>query len=119
MIDLTKKEPVYDPQELERLLVLRQNAGDVDGMVALFEPDAVIDCGGGQLVRGTAAIRSLYLEGIAAGRKFAMGEQRPVLICGDLAMTSTRLPDGDVTTEVARRQDDGSWLWVIDRYSVT
>ncbi len=34
-------------------------------------------------------------------------------------MTSTRLPDGDVTTEIARRQDDGSWLWVIDRYSVS
>jgi hypothetical protein len=24
-----------------------------------------------------------------------------------------------VTSEVARRQDDGTWLWVIDRYSVT
>ena len=118
MNDLTTRAPVFDPQELERLLVARQNAGDVDGMTALFEPEAVIDCGGGRLVRGREAIRSLYVEGIAAGRKFAMGEQRPALICGDLAMTSTRLPDGDVTTEVARRQADGSWLWMIDRYSV-
>lgn len=119
MNDLTTRAPVFDHQELERLLVARQNTGDVDGMTALFEPDAVIDCGGGRLVRGREAIRSLYVEGVAAGRKFAMGEQRPALICGDLAMTSTRLPDGDVTTEVARRQADGSWLWVIDRYSVT
>ena len=36
----------------------------------------------------------------------------------DLALTSTRLPDGTVTSEVARRQSDGTWLWVIDRYSV-
>jgi ketosteroid isomerase-like protein len=115
--------PVLDPQELERLLIVRQHAGDVDGMVALFEPDAVIDCGGGQFVRGHAAIRAFYAEIVAAGRKFGKGEQRPALICGDLALTSTRLPptrltDGDITSEVARRQADGSWLWVIDRYSV-
>jgi len=33
----------HDPQELERILVARENGGDVDGMVALFEPQAVID----------------------------------------------------------------------------
>jgi hypothetical protein len=119
MNDRTKTEPVYNPQDLERLLVSRQNAGDVDGVTALFEPDAVIDCGGGRLVRGREAIRNFYVEIIAAGRKFEFGEQRPALICGDLALTSTRLPDGDVTTEVARLQADGSWLWVIDRYSVS
>ena len=119
MNDPTSHEPVYDPQDLERLLVSRQNAGDVDGMTALFEPDAVIDCGGGRFVRGREAIRSFYVELVASGRKFAMGEQRPALICGDLAHTSTRMPNGDTTTEVARRQADGSWLWVIDCYSVT
>jgi hypothetical protein len=118
MSDPTRRDPVFDPQDLERLLVSRQNAGDVDGMTALFEPDAVIDCGGGRLVRGREAIRALYVEIVAAGRKFAFGKQRPALICGDLALTSTRLPDGDITSEVARRQSDGSWLWVIDRYSV-
>jgi len=41
-----------------------------------------------------------------------------VAINGDLALTSTRLPDGTVTSEIARRQSDGTWLWVIDRYSV-
>ncbi len=119
MNDRNGRESVHDPQDLERLLVSRQNAGDVDGMTALFEPNAVIDCGGGRLIRGKEAIRAFYVEIVAAGRKFAMGQQRPALICGDLALTSTRLPDGDVTSEVARRQSNGSWLWVIDRYSVT
>lgn len=119
MNDLTKRGPVYDPQDLERLLVSRENAGDIDGMTALYEPDAAIDCGGGRLVQGREAIRKFFIELVAAGRKFDLGDQRPALICGDLALTSTRLPDGDVTTEIARRQDDGTWLWVIDRYSVT
>jgi len=118
MNDHVNKEPVRDPQDLEPLLISRQHQGDVDGMTALFEEDAVIDCGDGRFIRGREAIRAYYVEVVAAGRKFAVGEQRPALICGDLALTSTRLPDGQVTSEVARRQADGTWLWVIDRYSV-
>jgi ketosteroid isomerase-like protein len=114
-----ERKSVHDPQLLEPLLVSRQHAGDIEGMTALFEPDAVIDCGDGRLLRGREAIRSYYAEIAASGRKFAVGEQRPALVCGDLAPTSTRLPDGDVTSEVARRQADGSWLWAIDRYSVS
>jgi hypothetical protein len=127
MNDLTQREPIYDPQELERLLVSRENAGDVDGMTALFEPDAVIELNDGmndgQLLRGTEEIHEFFAKlqatGIGPeGRRFRLGEQRPALICGDLALTSTRSIDGDITSEVARRQADGTWLWVIDRYSV-
>lgn len=118
MPDGASREPARDPQDLERMLVARQWAGDVEGMVGLFEPQAVVDVGGGQLVRGKEAIREFFAEAVASGRKFQIGEQRPALICGDLALTSTRLPDGSVTSEVARRQGDGTWLWVIDRYVV-
>ena len=118
MTDKAKHEPARDPQDLERMLVARQRIGDVEGMLALFEPEAVIDAGDGRVTRGTAAIRALYVEMVASGRKFAMGEQRPALINGELAMTSTRSSDGSVTSEVARRQSDGTWLWVIDKYSV-
>lgn len=127
MSDLNKYEPIYDPQELERLLVARENAGDVEGMTALFEPEAVIELNDGmndgQLLRGKKAIREFFkklqVTGLGPeGRRFRLGEQRPALICGDMALTSTRSIDGDITSEVARRQPDGSWLWVIDRYSV-
>ncbi len=123
MNDPAARAPARDPQELEQLLVARENAGDVDGMTALFEPDAVIDCGAGQFIRGTAAIHAFFTKLQVTGfgpekRKFQMGEQRPALICGELAMTSTRSSSGAITTEVARRQKDGTWLWVIDRFSV-
>ena len=124
MSDPTTQEPITDPQELERLLVARENAGDVDGMTALFALDAVIDLGDGRMVRGKEAIHEFFTKlqvtGLGPeGRRFKLGDQRPALICGDLAVTSTRSRDGNVTTEVARRQDDGTWLWVIDRFSVT
>jgi ketosteroid isomerase-like protein len=118
MADEENREPARDPQDLERLLVARQRAGDVEGMVALFEPDAIVDCGDGRLLRGRDAMREYYAGLVAAGRKFALGEQQPAMINGDLALTSTRLPDGSVTAEVARRQHDGTWLWVIDQYCI-
>jgi ketosteroid isomerase-like protein len=111
-------EPARDPQDLEQLLVSRQRAGDVDGMVALYEPEAVLDCGDGRLKLGREAIRAFYARLVATGRKFEFGDQRPAIVNGDLALTSTRCPDGSVTAEVARRQGDGTWLWVIDQFSI-
>lgn len=113
-----RAKPAQDPQDLEPLLVSRQRAGDVDGMVALYERDAVIDHGAGALAVGTAAIRKVFAGMVATGRKFESGEQQAAVVSGDLALTSTRLPDGTVTAEVARRQSDGTWLWVIDRFSI-
>lgn len=118
MSEIEIHERALDPQDLERLLIERQWEGDIDGMAALYEPDAVLDDGGGTLTVGQEAIRALFADITAAGRKFALGNQRPALISGDLALTSTRLPDGSVTAEVARRQSDGAWLWVIDKYSI-
>jgi len=112
------REPARHPQDLERLLIDRQWAGDVDGMVALFEPGAVIHQGDGEPTVGTDAIRKLFAGFVASGRKFQRGAQQSPVINGDLALTSTRLPDGAVTAEVARRQPDGAWLWAIDRFSI-
>jgi ketosteroid isomerase-like protein len=119
MSEQTNRRLAYDPQDLERLLVSRENVGDVDGMAALYEPQALLDCGGGQLMHGREAIRKFYDDVVATGRTFELGEQRAAMVCGDLALTSTRLPDGTVTAEIARRQSDGRWLWVIDQFSIS
>jgi ketosteroid isomerase-like protein len=118
MGDEVGREPARDPQDLERLLVSRERAGDIDGMAALYEPHAVLDCGDGRLMLGREAIRAFYAGLVATGRKFDFGDQRPAIISGDLALTSTCLPDGSVTAEVARRQGDGTWLWVIDQFFI-
>jgi ketosteroid isomerase-like protein len=114
----TEREPARDPQDLERFLVARQQAGDIEGMVALFDRDAVIHADDGRVVRGHDEMRTYYRELAAGGRVFVMGEQQPALVNGDLALTSTRSRDGSVTAEVARRQPDGTWLWVIDQYEI-
>jgi ketosteroid isomerase-like protein len=103
------------PEDLSRYIVERLNAGDVEGLVALYEPDAVLALPGGRVAQGTEQIRQAYASLVASAPVFAPGRQQPTLRNGDLALTSVRLPDGGVTVEVARRQDDGTWLWVIDQ----
>jgi ketosteroid isomerase-like protein len=109
------REPALDPQQLAQMLVSRQRAGDADGMAALYESHAVLDCGNGRLAQGREEIRAFYAEIIATGRKFELGDQRTALVSGELALTSVRLPNGRVTMEIARRQPDGTWLWVVDQ----
>jgi ketosteroid isomerase-like protein len=109
-----------EPEDLSRLFVERANAGDVDGLVALYERDAVLATPDGGAVRGEAEIRRFYAALTASAPRFAPGAQHPALRAGELALTSTRLPGGAAATaEVARRQPDGTWRWVLDRPNVT
>jgi ketosteroid isomerase-like protein len=118
MDDDVQRERASQPEELSRLIVERLNAGDVDGLVALYEPEAVLALPGGQVASGAREIRETY-ERLAAGKpNFAPGTQRQTLRCAELALTSSRLANGVITAEVARRQPDGTWLWVLDEPDV-
>ncbi len=72
---------------------------------------------GGDLVQGAAAIRGMYEALLADPPQFA-GDVRPALRWGDLALTSTRFRGG-ATAEIARRESDGTWLWVADQPNIT
>jgi ketosteroid isomerase-like protein len=113
------REAAREPEDLSRLFVERANARDVEGLVALYEPGAVLATPDGEAARGEAEIRRFYTALTASAPRFAPGAQHPALRVGELALTSTRLPGGGATAEVARRQPDGTWRWVLDRPNVT
>jgi hypothetical protein len=104
--------PAREPEDLGRFFVERANAGDVEGLVALYEPDAALATGSG-LARGTEQIRQALTQ-FVAGRPVLTGQSQPALRNGALALTSTRFPGG-ATAEIARQQSDGSWLWIVDQ----
>lgn len=112
-----ERERAAQPEDLGRFFIERANAGDVDGLVALYESDAVLAFPPGQVTTGSQAIRQVF-EQMVAGKPTLGGEPQPTLRNGDLALTSMRLPGGGVTVEVARRQQDGTWLWVIDQPNI-
>ena len=55
------------PEDLGTFFIERANAGDVDGLVALYEPGAVLAFPPGQLATGHEEIRAVY-TGLLAGR---------------------------------------------------
>lgn len=111
-------EPAKEPNDLERFFVERTNAGDVDGLVALYEPNAVIDAGDGRIAVGKQQIREFLIEFLADRPRLDPSVQAAPLCSGDLALTSSRLSNGEITAEIARRQPDGTWLWVVDQFAL-
>lgn len=111
-------EPATHPEDLPRFLVERVNAGDLEGVVALYEEDAVLALPDREVAEGRVAIRRFYAQLLAGKPTFPLGDQSPALRVGDVALTSTRLVGGGATAEVARRQADGTWRWILDRPNV-
>src|ERR1700743_688704 len=110
MADVAIRDRARGPEELARLFLERASAGDVEGVVALYEPGAVLAVPAGEPVRGTAALRDFYAALFAHPPLFA-GTVSPGGRHGELALTSTRL-EGGATAETARRQPDDTWLWI-------
>ena len=105
------------PEDLARLFNARANAGDVEGLVALYEPEAVV-AAGAVVATGHAEIRRFYADLLARKSDFPAVEALAPVRGGDLAMTFARLPNGQISVETARRQADGGWLWVIDQLKI-
>jgi ketosteroid isomerase-like protein len=110
--------PAKEPNDLEKFFVERANAGDVEGLVALYEPNAILSYGDGKAAIGLNQIREFFVRFVANRPRLDSSIQAAALCSGDLALTSSRLSNGDITAEVARRQPDGSWLWVVDQFAV-
>jgi len=112
---MTSRRVATEPNDLGRYFIERANAGDVDGLVALYEPDAVLAFPPGNLATGHAEIRKVFEEFVAAAPVLTPGRQHPALVSDDLALTVSTLTTGELTVEIARRRPDGSWLWAVDQ----
>jgi ketosteroid isomerase-like protein len=113
---MTQRERAMKPEDLTRLFVERANAGDAEGIAALYEEDAVMAYPPGQTTVGRQAIRGLWEKVLANRPHFEQEPPLPTLISGDIALTSTPPKDeAGARAQVVRRQADGSWLRLIDQ----
>jgi uncharacterized protein (TIGR02246 family) len=111
-----ERELAARPDDLTRLFVERANAGDAEGLAALYEPDAVLAYPPGSTTEGRKAIQMVFEKMLTMGIAFTVEEALPTVQNGDLALTSTHRADGNgVRVQVARRQPDGSWQRTIDQ----
>lgn len=110
-----------DPVSVHAAVESAFNDGDVDALVGLYEPDARMVRDDGTAAVGLDEIRAVWAELVALGGRVRM-VTRYAVESGDIALLSnewTLEVEGNpvasaVTAEVARRQDDGTWRYVID-----
>jgi ketosteroid isomerase-like protein len=99
--------------------------GDIDGVMAAYEPGAVVLAEPGRPLSGTPALRRMFEDFVALDPKFTFsGEQ--IFTAGDIALhlntwrLDGRAPDGSplslggLSAVVLRRQPAGHWRMVID-----
>ncbi|MGY1660627.1 YybH family protein [Geodermatophilus sp. SYSU D00705] len=106
--------------EIHPALEARHNDQDLEGLLALYAPDAALVELDGSTATGPEAIRAAW-AGILEMKGRMTVRSRYAIEAGDLAILSNEwtLTVGDqsmsaITAEVARRQPDGSWLYVVD-----
>ncbi len=102
------------PEDLVHLFAERANAGDVEGLVDLYETEATL-AAGERLSRGRTAIQQFYDSLLERKREFTRADVVQKLEGSGLAVTIAQAPGGGLSLEVARRQPDGTWRWVIDQ----
>jgi ketosteroid isomerase-like protein len=76
-------EPAAQPEDLGRYFLERANAGDVEGLVALYEPGAVLAFPPGRLAAGHEEIREIYAELLASQPSFSSAGQSPAASVDD------------------------------------
>ena len=96
------------------------NAGDADALAALYEEDAAMATPDGEFVRGREAIRQQWEGFVALGGTITIVTRHAVEV-GDIALlsndwhfTGAGMELSSRTSELARRQSDGAWKYVVD-----
>jgi len=110
----------HKPSEIHTLFLDAFNRGDLEGLVALYEPGAVLVISG-QTVVGREAIREAYQRLLVRGGQMEL-ETRAVIESGeglavlhsDWTLHSAEKRVSGLSTELVRRQPNGTWLFVID-----
>ena len=117
--------PAYNPADIHTLFRDAFNLGDVEALLALYEPNAVLVVDAKPAV-GRESIRQV-LEGFLARRGQMTLETRAVVespqglavlyggwVVEPPSGTGNEIATRGVSTEVVRKQPDGTWLFVID-----
>ncbi|MEU9288923.1 nuclear transport factor 2 family protein [Streptomyces sp. NPDC048275] len=120
-VGVTARRRAKTPEQVGALFMEYLEAGDIEGLVSLYEPNAhFVPTPGNHLV-GTDAIRGAMRHLVDSGARLKL-EVRDIRHVGDVALVSNNAtltgvapePVISTTTEILRRQPDGGWAHVVD-----
>ena len=115
----------HSPTEIHVLFQNAFNLGDVEALISLYEPDATLLVGG-KHVTGSENIGAALHSLLSGGGQLSLTTRSIIESRAGLALlhgewviqrttaTAPQLTTRGMSTEVVRKQPDGTWRFVID-----
>lgn len=110
--------PAKSPEEICDLFQQYMAEGDIDAIMSIYDPDAVFLNRAGERKRGEEELRQELAPFAAQKVRFSF-TLKQVIRSEDIALmhtmwnVSSSPPMSVYAIEVARRQPDGTWRWLI------
>ena len=110
--------PAKSPEEICRLFQQYLAEGDIDSVLSIYDPEAVFLNQSGEVKKGEKELRQ-ELADFAASKAVFNFDIKQVIQSGDIALMHTKWKISSpqemsvYAIEVARRQPDGTWRWLI------
>jgi ketosteroid isomerase-like protein len=110
--------PARNPKEICRLFQQYMAEGDIESLLSLYDAEAVFMNKSGELIKGRQGLRQELVPFAATKAVFDFSLQQ-IIEAGDIALMHTKWkisspqPMSVYAIEVARRQPDGTWCWLI------
>jgi len=110
--------PAKSPEEICRLFQQYMAESDVDSVLSVYDPEAVFLNQSGEVKKGEEELRH-ELADFAARKAVFNFDIKQVIQSGDIALMHTKWKISSpqqmsvYAIEVARRQPDGTWRWLI------
>jgi uncharacterized protein (TIGR02246 family) len=110
--------PANSPEDICRLFQQYMAAGDLDAVLSVYDPEAVLVNRSGEVKQGRDGLRQELAPFAAMKTRFAFTIKQ-VIPSGDIALMHTKWqvsfpqPMSVYVIAVARRQPDGTWRCLI------
>lgn len=116
---------VETPAGINPIFAAAFNSGNLENLLALYEPDAVLVTQTGESLSGLPAIKAeltklLALGGEMVSENIYAYQNEDIALLRARFTLKTKKPNGEPleitghTSEIVRRQKDGSWLYIVD-----
>ena len=110
--------PAKSPEDICSLFQQSMAEGDIEGLLSLYDREAVIMDKSGEVKKGEEGLRQNLAPFAAVKARFDFAIKE-IIQTGDIALMHTKWNVSGPQTmtvyaiEVARRQLDGTWRWLI------
>ncbi|MED4780012.1 YybH family protein [Brevibacillus choshinensis] len=125
MTNTPKQYMVMKPEDMNTTFAQAYNSGNIDNLLALYEPNGILLTPDGSLEQGIQNLRQtlsdlLSLRGtMISNNVFCIPFENIALLRAHFTLNGFDASGNDIqitghTSEIVRKQPDGQWLYIVD-----